>query len=316
MSSTQLNKRLQKVFLNYRAMNKYNVVQRDRGWGSNRAQLAGHELLCMLKERTNVETLQSHQGPLDVVDWAKYLPVQNLSEELGPLKNCAVVSSAGSIQRSSLGKEIDSHDAVLRFNGAPVLRYADDVGKKTTLRLINSQVMASENHKFLDNPLYTSGILVAWDPAPYYANLSEWFKKPDYPIFKRYKEYRQRHPNQPFYILHPQVQWRLWDIIQENTEERIQRNPPSSGFLGTFLMLSLCDLVHVYEYLPSRRQTDLCHYYEKFHDAACTLGAYHPLLFEKNLVKRMNQGSDLDIILHGKVTLHGFRTLNCSRASI
>lgn len=316
MSSNQLNKRLQKVFLNYRAMNKYNVVQGDRRWGSKRAQPTGHELLCMLRERASVETLQSHHGPLDTVEWAKYLPVKNLSEELGHLKNCAVVSSAGSIQRSSLGKEIDAHDAVLRFNSATVLRYADDVGTKTTLRLINSQVMASESHRFLDNPLYTAGILVAWDPAPYSSSLNEWFKKPDYPIFTRYKEYRQRHPKQPFYILHPQVQWRLWDIIQENSAERIQRNPPSSGFLGIFLMLSLCDVVHVYEYLPSRRQTDLCHYYERFHDAACTLGAYHPLLFEKNLVKRLNQGSDLDIILHGKVTLPGFRTLNCSRASV
>ncbi|XP_078527741.1 beta-galactoside alpha-2,6-sialyltransferase 1-like isoform X2 [Lissotriton helveticus] len=246
MSSNQLNKRLQKVFLSYRAMNKYNVVQGDLKRGSNRAQPAGHELLCMLKERASVEALQSHQGPLDTVEWAKYLPVQNLSEELGPLKNCAVVSSAGSIQRSRLGKEIDAHDAVLRFNGAPVLRYADDVGTKTTLRLINSQVMATESHRFLDNPLYTDGILVAWDPAPYSANLNEWFKKPDYPIFTRYKEYRQKHPNQPFYILHPQVQWRLWDIIQENAAEPIQRNPPSSGFLGVQLKCRASFLQHLF----------------------------------------------------------------------
>ncbi|XP_069502534.1 beta-galactoside alpha-2,6-sialyltransferase 1-like isoform X2 [Ambystoma mexicanum] len=312
MSSGQLNKRLQKVFLNYRAMNKYNVVRSEQSWGSGKAWPVGNELLCLLKEKARVETLQAHLGPLDTVELTTYLPMKNISEELGPLKKCAVVSSAGSIQKSNLGAEIDAHDAVLRFNAAPVLRYKDDVGTKTTLRLINSQVMASESHKFLNNPLYSSGILVAWDPAPYSADLAEWFKKPDYPIFTRYKAYRQKHPEQPFYILHPQVQWRLWNIIQENAAERIQRNPPSSGFLGTILMLSLCDLVHVYEYLPSRRQTDLCHYYEKFHDAACTLGAYHPLLFEKNLVKRMNQGPDLDIILHGKVTIPGFRSLNCS----
>ncbi|XP_078525171.1 beta-galactoside alpha-2,6-sialyltransferase 1-like [Lissotriton helveticus] len=316
LSPKQLSKHLQKVFRKHGSKNKYNVVKGDHKRGSNRTQAAGHELLCMLRERASVETLQPHRGPPDTVEWAKYLPFQNLSEELGHLKNCAVVSSAGSIQRSSLGKEIDGHDAVLRFNSAPVLRYADDVGTKTTLRLINSKVMASKSYRFLNDTLYTDGILVAWDPAPYSANLTEWFKNPEFPIFTRYKEYRQKHPNQPFYILHPQFLWKLWNIIQENAAEPIQRNPPSSGFLGIFLMLSLCDVVHVYEYLPSRRQTDLCHYYEKLHEAACTFGGYHPVLFEKNLVKRLNQGSDLDIILHGKLTLPGFRTLNCSRASV
>lgn len=80
-------------------------------------------------------------------------------------------------------------------------------------------------------------------------------------------------------------------------------------------MMSLCEVVHVYEFLPSRRKTELCHYYQRFFDAACTLGAYHPLLYEKNLVKRMNQGSNRDIYTHGRVTLPGFSTMNCTQAA-
>ncbi|XP_029437618.1 beta-galactoside alpha-2,6-sialyltransferase 1-like [Rhinatrema bivittatum] len=312
--SSALNRRLQKVFKAYRAMNKYSVPPQGRGARPPRRR-SGQELLCQLRSRVRVRTLGAQLPPFNTAEWATILPARNLSQELGPLANCAVVSSAGSIRSSRLGREIDSHDAVLRFNTAPTSKYQDDVGKKTTVRLINSQVMASKEHRFLENPLYTEGTLVAWDPAPYSADLQEWYNKPDYPIFTRYKEYRKRQPAQPFHILHPSVQWQLWEVIQENAGEEIQRNPPSSGLLGALLMMSLCERVHIYEYLPSRRQTDLCHYYERFQDAACTLGAYHPLLFEKNLVKRINQGSDLDIFHSGKVTVPGFQVLNCSGVS-
>lgn len=37
----------------------------------------------------------------------------------------------------------DSHDAVLRFNAAPTEGYERDVGSKTTIRIINSQVSGS-----------------------------------------------------------------------------------------------------------------------------------------------------------------------------
>jgi beta-galactoside alpha2,6-sialyltransferase (sialyltransferase 2) len=80
---------------------------------------------------------------------------------------------------------------------------------------------------------------------------------------------------------------------------------------GILLMMALCEEVHVYEYIPSLRQTDLCHYHERYYDAACTLGAYHPLLYEKSLVQRINTGPVRDLKKKGRVTLPGFNTVNC-----
>ncbi|XP_067412814.1 beta-galactoside alpha-2,6-sialyltransferase 1-like [Emydura macquarii macquarii] len=314
MSSRMLGPRLQRVFKNYQAVNKYRVPP-EAGARRAGAGQTGLELLCQLKARVSVRTLRPGEGPFAAPDWRGVLRQRDLAEELGPLRTCAVVSSAGSLQKSGLGKEIDTHDAVLRFNAAPTISYEHDVGSKTTLRLVNSQLMASKEQHFLDNPLYDSGVLVAWDPAPYAADLQEWYRSPDYPIFTQFRARRARHPHQAAHILHPQLAWQLWELIQENAAEAIQRNPPSSGLLGTVLMMSLCPLVHVYEYLPSWRQTDLCHYYERFQDAACTFGAYHPLLFEKNLVRRMNHGSNADIFQHGRVTLPGLSTLNCTGVS-
>ncbi|XP_039603312.1 beta-galactoside alpha-2,6-sialyltransferase 1 isoform X1 [Polypterus senegalus] len=311
-SASMLNKRLKKVFQNYQAMNKYGVNFESKKSKSGVRQ-SGMALLCELKEYVRVEMLTLDLHPFSGFNWSNLLPKRNLSAELGSLKTCAVVSSAGSLKRSGLGKEIDTHDAVLRFNAAPIKGYEKDVGIKTTIRLINSQVMASEDHKFLDSPLYNRGILVAWDPSPYSADLTQWYNKTDYPIFKQFVKYRLKNPQQPFYILHPKTEWQLWERIQENMAEPIQKNPPSSGLLGTVLMMDLCDEVHLYEYLPSKRKTELCHYYQHFFDSACTMGAYHPLLYEKNLVKRMNQGTDEEIYNYGRVTLPGFSSLNCSK---
>ncbi|XP_033954639.1 beta-galactoside alpha-2,6-sialyltransferase 1 [Pseudochaenichthys georgianus] len=315
MSSNMLGSRLRKVVQNYQATNKYGVEFSGPGGVSSRPKLSGPKLLCQMKENVEVETLTSDLQPFSSLPWASQLPMSQLTSDLGPYRTCAVVSSAGSLRYSGLGKEIDSHDAVLRFNAAPTTGFEKDVGSKTTIRLINSQVMASDDHRFLSSSLYSSGALVAWDPAPFSADLSQWYNRTDYPIFTQYQRYRRLHPMQPFYILHPRFEWQVWQRIQDNMAEPIQRNPPSSGLLGTILMMSLCEVVHVYEFLPSRRKTELCHYYQRFYDAACTLGAYHPLLYEKNLVKRMNQGSDPDIYTHGRVTLPGFRHLNCTHTA-
>ncbi|XP_005857359.1 PREDICTED: beta-galactoside alpha-2,6-sialyltransferase 2 [Myotis brandtii] len=274
VSSKMLNPRLQKAMKDYLAANKHGV--RFRGGG-----------------RALVPPV----------------PLGQLHPK--GLRSCAVVMSAGAILNSSLGEEIDSHDAVLRFNAAPTRGYERDVGNKTTVRIINSQILTNPNHHFIDSSLYKDVILVAWDPAPYSANLDLWYKKPDYNLFTPYVQHRQRNPDQPFYILHPKFVWQLWDIIQENTKEKIQPNPPSSGFIGILLMMSLCSEVHVYEYLPSVRQTELCHYHELYYDAACTLGAYHPLLYEKLLVQRLNTGAQGDLHRKGKVVLPGLRAVHC-----
>jgi len=65
----------------------------------------------------------------------------------------------------------------------------------------------------------------------------QWYRKPDYNFFESYKSYRSVHPEQPFYILNPKMPWQLWDILQENSLEHIQPNPPSSGMLGKRIAL-------------------------------------------------------------------------------
>lgn len=312
ISSAMLNPRLKKAMRDYMNANRHGVHYQKKREAET---MIGEDLLCELKNKVNLRTIDGKEAPFSTSGWKKHIPKIPLSKiRSNPqaFRNCAVVASAGAILNSSLGEEIDSHDAVLRFNAAPTQGYENDVGSKTTIRVINSQILVNPEHQFNNSTLFKNIVLVAWDPAPYSVNLLKWYKKPDYNLFMPYLRYRRKNPEQPFYILHPKFVWQLWDIIQENTQEKIQPNPPSSGFIGILIMMSLCDNVNIYEYIPSIRQTDLCHYHERYYDAACTLGAYHPLLYEKLLVQRMNKGVEADLYSKGKVILPGFSTMTCS----
>lgn len=87
-------------------MNKYGVEISGPGTGAHKPKLSNSELLCQLKDKVQVQTLTSDLRPFSLLPWAAQLPAKQLSAEQGPFKSCAVVSSAGSLRKSGLGKEI------------------------------------------------------------------------------------------------------------------------------------------------------------------------------------------------------------------
>lgn len=50
---------------------------------------------------------------------------------------CAVIGNSGDLLKTTFGDEIDSFDAVVRENGAPIQNYTKYVGRKSTFRLLN-----------------------------------------------------------------------------------------------------------------------------------------------------------------------------------
>lgn len=81
--------------------------------------------------------------------------------------------------------------------------------------------------------------------------------------------------------------------------------------LSIIIIVMLCDQMNTYKFLPSKASLGVCYYYQKFFGRTCTMSTYHPLLFEKNLVKHLNQGTDKDIYLLGKTILPTFQGIPC-----
>ncbi|KAL6569738.1 Sialyltransferase-like protein 2 [Orobanche minor] len=50
---------------------------------------------------------------------------------------CAVIGNSGDLLKTKFGKEIDSYEAIVRENGAPIDNFTEYVGTKSTFRLLN-----------------------------------------------------------------------------------------------------------------------------------------------------------------------------------
>ncbi len=252
------------------------------------------DLYCGLERVSKTMILGSYRRFHNYKD--KYPSKSDYGKKFG---TCAVVSSSGNLLGSGKGAEIDSHDAVIRFNKATVRSFVKDVGSKTTIRIVNSQLITLDR-RFLRQRLKTD--LFIWDPSRYNDTIETWLTHPEFNFLSAL----QRNNNREYVLISPIFLWDLWKIIQGYSSERIQPNPPSSGFIGIILAMSLCRRINVYEYVPSKVTYDTpCYYWNYQVNIACFLGAYHPLLFERNMMVRLHSGSREDLI-NGKISLYGF----------
>jgi len=189
---------------------------------------------------------------------------------------CAMVSNSGALIGSDLGQEIDSHDIVLRFNNAPTINYIDDVGNKTTIRVLNSQLLLNESFNISSSDLYRNIIKFVWDASDYDLDLTKWTHKRR-KFFEAHQQLKKLFPNEILDIIHPELIWKSWDLLQSTTFTSMPKNPPSSGFLGIIILLKICSRVDIYEYIPSMRMNDKCHYYDNTINTGCTFGQWYEL---------------------------------------
>lgn len=97
--------------------------------------------------------------------------------------------------------------------------------------------MSKSEFNFLTSPTFKNVTILAWDPTNYTATLDDWLKRPEFNLFPKYVEFRKKFPKSKVFILNPLTIWRVWDFLQKNAPDRLRRNPPSSGFLGEYVLI-------------------------------------------------------------------------------
>ena len=179
----------------------------------------------------------------------------NATEALGGQRrrDCAVVASGGSLLNQNLGKEIDSHEVVIRINQAPTAKTS--VGARTTIRLVNNlwtQTYAKAN---LAARRARSG-------TPLEQNATMYITRPraeDYLKLVRRLSSQQRNDvgvrlvsSRVVSIVRDRILGPYRDLMERRGEDELTaallegRDTPSSGLVAVILMIQLCQEVTAY----------------------------------------------------------------------
>ncbi|XP_008419751.1 CMP-N-acetylneuraminate-beta-galactosamide-alpha-2,3-sialyltransferase 1-like [Poecilia reticulata] len=200
-------------------------------------------------------------------------PVPDLK---GPSSNkcrtCAVVGNSVNLKGSHYGPLIDFQDIVIRMNFAKIKGYENDVGTRTTHR-----VMYPESAVDLDNSthlvLFPFKILdIEWaikaTTSTFY-NGSHKFMKPNIKV------------NRDLVMVVNPAFMKYSHVVWLGKKGRY----PSTGFMTFILALHICDEIHVFGY-GADHKGNWSHYFEVLKNKKLRTGQ-HPGQHEYNILKQM-----------------------------
>mmetsp|Transcript_55060 Transcript_55060/g.101925 ORF Transcript_55060/g.101925 Transcript_55060/m.101925 type:complete len:369 (-) Transcript_55060:199-1305(-) len=171
---------------------------------------------------------------------------------------CAVVSNSGVLDLHSHGRNIDTADAVFRFNLAPAgQKYYDTVGKKETIRLINDRAAQESLTKMPAD--------VSFDTVEQAVIVP--FAEPTLEVLKDIQSFQEQHEHVRLLLLEQRTLEEGEQLLKAIYDTHWFHDgvsfKPTSGFVGMLFALSVCDTVHAYGMAATPRSDYSAYHYYK-----------------------------------------------------
>ncbi|XP_072918694.1 alpha-N-acetylgalactosaminide alpha-2,6-sialyltransferase 5 isoform X2 [Hemitrygon akajei] len=212
--------------------------------------------------------------------------------------SCALVTSSGHLIGSKRGAEIDQVECVIRMNDAPTRGYQEDVGRRTSLRVVahsSIQRLLQKGSELLNASRQAAFIF--WGPSSCMRRDGKG---------RLYNQLQLIHRMAPHLKLHTISRQKMLHFDQlfkrETGKDRKTSNSwLSTGWFTMIIALELCDRIDVYGMVPPELCRDPTHqqvpyhYYEPSGIDECTMymshelghkGSHHRFITEKRVFAR------------------------------
>ncbi|XP_070817327.1 alpha-N-acetylgalactosaminide alpha-2,6-sialyltransferase 5b [Chaetodon trifascialis] len=219
-------------------------------------------------------------------------------------RTCALVTSSGQLTGSKRGEEIDRSECVIRMNDAPSIGYQQDVGHRTSLRVIahsSLQRVLRSRQELLNASQDT--VFIFWGPS------SCMRRDGKGQVYNSLKLLNQLLPKLKVYVISRLKMLKFDELFQKETgiDRKSSNSWLSTGWFTMAIALELCDRTNVFGMVPP----DFCrssshpsvpyHYYEPSGPNECSMYLSH---------ERSRRGSHHRFITEKTVFANWARTLN------
>ncbi|XP_045905066.1 alpha-N-acetylgalactosaminide alpha-2,6-sialyltransferase 5b isoform X2 [Micropterus dolomieu] len=187
-------------------------------------------------------------------------------------RTCALVTSSGQLTGSMRGEEIDRSECVIRMNDAPSIGYQQDVGRRTSLRVVahsSLQRVLRSRQELLNASQDT--VFIFWGPSSCMRRDGKGH------VYNNLRLLNQLLPKLKVYIISRIKMLKFDELFKKETgiDRKSSNSWLSTGWFTMAIAVELCDRINVYGMVPP----DFCRFTHP-RPPFCRLGSSSgPLLF-------------------------------------
>ncbi|XP_067398232.1 alpha-N-acetyl-neuraminyl-2,3-beta-galactosyl-1,3-N-acetyl-galactosaminide alpha-2,6-sialyltransferase isoform X1 [Emydura macquarii macquarii] len=205
-------------------------------------------LFCLQLRWLSCQRLEERERPLVMVPGTRSFKGYSCVPDGKPLvrapcRQCAMVSSSGQMLGSQLGKEIDRTECVLRMNHAPTKGYEEDVGTKSTIRVVShtSIPLLLRNQSYFFKQSWET-LYIVWGPT------KTMNREKVGMTYRTLLKVKEMYPSLQIYTLTEQMMAYCDEVFQNETGKNRMKSGSflSTGWFTMILAMELCEQISVF----------------------------------------------------------------------